>query len=283
MLPLGEETGTHNYAGLMPILEWWWAYLALGAFVGFFAGLLGVGGGAATVPVLAFIFAANQFAPSHVVHLALGTSMATILFTSISSVRTHQQHGAVNWQIVRRMVAGIVIGTLGGALLASVLDVRLLTISFTALIYYLSAQMIFGRNPQPGTMPQTAAGASITSVGIGIISSLTATGGASLVVAYLVKRGTRIHEAIGTAAAIGWPLAAAGTAGYVIAGWGKSGLPEYSFGYVYAPALAVIVVASILLAPVGARLAHCTPGVLLKKIFAVVLFVLATKMLVSFF
>lgn len=267
----------------MPILDWWWAYLTLGAFVGFFAGLLGVGGGAAMVPVLAFIFAAKQFAPPHVVHLALGTSMATILFTSVSSMRTHQHHGAVNWLIVKRMVAGIIIGTFGGALLASALDIRLLTICFTTLIYYVSAQMMFGRKPQPGTLPQTAAGANITAAGIGIVSSLTATGGASLVIAYLVKRGTRIHEAIGTAAAIGWPLAAAGTTGYVIAGWGKSALPDYSLGYVYVPALAIIVFTSILLAPVGARLAHRTPGKLLKKIFAVVLFVLATKMLVSFF
>ena len=132
------------------MLEWWWAYLALGAFVGFFAGLLGIGGGAAMVPVLAFIFAAKDFASIHVVHLALGTAMATMLFTSISSVRAHHQHGAVNWSIVRRMAAGIIVGTFGGALLASVLDVRLLTIVFTILIYYLSAQMLFGRKPQPG-------------------------------------------------------------------------------------------------------------------------------------
>jgi uncharacterized membrane protein YfcA len=147
--------------------------------------------------------------------------MATILFTSVSSVRAHEQHRAVNWKIVRRMAAGIIVGTFGGALLASVLDLRLLTIVFTILIYYLSAQMLFGRKPQPGTMPQTVTGTSLTSAGIGIISSLTATGGAALVIAYLVKRGTRIHEAIGTAAAIGWPLAASGTAGYVLTGWGR--------------------------------------------------------------
>jgi len=265
------------------MLEWWWAYLALGAFVGFFAGLLGIGGGAAMVPVLAFIFAAKHFASIHVVHLALGTAMATMLFTSISSVRAHHQHGAVNWSIVRRMAAGIIVGTFGGALLASVLEVRLLTIVFTILIYYLSAQMLFGRKPQPGKMPQSVAGTSLAAASIGVISSLTATGGAALVVAYLVRRGTRIHETIGTAAAIGWPLAAAGTTGYVLTGFGQRELPEYSVGYVYLPALAGIVVASMLLAPLGARLAHRTPGALLKKIFAVVLFVLATKMLVSFF
>ncbi len=266
------------------MFDWWWAYLALGAFVGFFAGLLGIGGGAAMVPVLAFIFAAKQFAPAHVVHLALGTAMAAILFTSVSSVRAHQQHGAVSWDIVRRMAPGIIAGTFGGALLASVLDVRLLTIAFTILIYYLSAQMLFDRKPQPGTMSQTVAGSSAAAAAaIGVISSLTATGGAALIVAYLVKRGTLIHQAIGTAAAIGWPLAAAGTAGYVLTGWRQSGLPEYSVGYVYGPALAGIVIASMLLAPVGARLSHRTPGTLLKKIFAVVLFLLATKMLISFF
>ena len=265
------------------MLEWWWAYLALGAFVGFFAGLLGIGGGAAMVPVLAFIYAAKGFDPAQVIHLALGTSMATILFTSVSSVRAHHRHGAVNWQIVRRMVPGIVIGTFSGALLASALDVRVLAIVFTLLIYYISAQMFFGKKPASGAMPLSSAGLNLASGLIGVISSLTATGGAALVVAYLVKRGTAIHQAIGSAAAIGWPLAAAGTAGFLVTGIGQAGLPAYSLGFVYLPALAGIVIASVLLAPIGARLAHRTPGALLKKIFAALLFTLATKMLFNFF
>lgn len=265
------------------MFDWWWAYLALGAFVGFFAGLLGIGGGAAMVPVLAFVYAAKGFDPAQVVHLALGTSMATILFTSISSVRAHHLHRAVNWTMVKQMTPGIIIGTFGGALLASVLDVRLLTVVFTLLIYYISAQMLFGKKPQPGAAPLSVPGMNLKAGLIGVISSLTATGGAALVVAYLAKRGVRIHEAIGTAAAIGWPLAAAGTAGYVITGLGQTGIPAYSLGFVYLPALAGIVIASMLLAPVGARLAHRTPGATLKKIFAALLFLLATKMLVSFF
>ncbi|MBM3373295.1 MAG: sulfite exporter TauE/SafE family protein [Betaproteobacteria bacterium] len=265
------------------MFEWWWAYLALGAFVGFFAGLLGIGGGAAMVPVLAFIYAAKGFDAGQVVHLALGTSMATILFTSVSSVRAHHGHGAVNWAMVKRMAPGIILGTLGGALLASVLDVRLLSVVFTLLIYYISAQMFFGKKPEAGALPISTSGLNISCALIGVISSLTATGGAALVVAWLVKRGIRVHEAIGTAAAIGWPLAAAGTAGYVITGLRQPALPEFSFGFVFLPGLAGIVIASMLLAPVGARLAHRTPGALLKKIFAAVLFTLATKMLISFF
>jgi uncharacterized membrane protein YfcA len=194
------------------MFEWWWAYLALGAFVGFFAGLLGIGGGAAMVPVLAFIYAAKGFDAGQVVHLALGTSMATILFTSVSSVRAHHGHGAVNWAMVKRMAPGIILGTFGGALLASVLDVRLLSVVFTLLIYYISAQMFFGKKPEAGALPISASGLNISSALIGVISSLTATGGAALVVAWLVKRGIRVHEAIGTAAAIGWPLAAAASA-----------------------------------------------------------------------
>jgi len=265
------------------MFEWWWVYLALGAFVGFFAGLLGIGGGAAMVPVLAFIYAAKGFDAGQVVHLALGTSMATILFTSVSSVRAHHGHGAVNWAMVKRMAPGIILGTFGGALLASVLDVRLLSVVFTLLIYYISAQMFFGKKPEAGALPISTTGLNISSALIGVISSLTATGGAALVVAWLVKRGIRVHEAIGTAAAIGWPLAAAGTAGYVITGLRQPALPEFSFGFVFLPGLAGIVIASMLLAPVGARLAHRTPGALLKKIFAAVLFTLATKMLISFF
>jgi uncharacterized membrane protein YfcA len=264
------------------MFEWWWAYLALGAVVGFFAGLLGIGGGAAMVPVLAFIYAAKGFDAAQVVHLALGTSMATILFTSVSSVRAHHGHDAVNWAAVKRMAPGIVAGTFGGALLASVLDVRLLSVVFTLLIYYIASQMFFGKKPQADALPMTPGRTHLTSALIGVISSLTATGGAALVVAYLVKRGIRIHEAIGTAAAVGWPLAAAGTAGYVLTGLGQSNMPAHSVGFVYLPALAGIVVASMLLAPLGAKLAHRTPGPLLKKIFAALLFVLATKMLFSF-
>lgn len=264
------------------MFEWWWAYLAVGAFVGFFAGLLGIGGGAAMVPVLAFVYAAKGFDATQVVHLALGTSMATILFTSISSVRAHHLHRAVNWPTVKLMAPGIVVGTFSGALLASLLNIQLLTIVFTMLIYYISAQMLFGKKPQPGAAPLSVTGMNLRAVMIGIISSLTATGGAALVVAYLAKRGIRIHEAIGTAAAIGWPLAAAGTTGYVITGIGQPDIPDYSLGFVYLPALTCIVIASMLLAPVGAKLAHRTPGATLKKIFAVLLFLLATKMLFSF-
>ena len=163
------------------------------------------------------------------------------------------------------------------------MDLRLLSLIFTALIYFLATQMLLGRKegltrPMPGWV-----GYSFAAGGIGLISSLTATGGAALLVAFLTRRGVRIHEAIGTAAAVGWPLAAAGTSGYILSGWGVAQLPDHAFGYVYLPALVGIVLASMVLAPVGARLAHRTPAKALRKIFAFVLFLLATGMLLRFF
>jgi uncharacterized protein len=277
-----ETAGAHVYnrSAFAAMTEWWWTYLALGVFVGFFSGLLGIGGGSSMVPVLAFVFAAKGY--DDAVHLALGTTISTMLFTSVASVRSHHLHNAVNWRVLRVMAPGVLVGTFGGALLAGKLDVRLLSVAFTALIYYFSFQMLRSQTPHaertlPGAATMSAFGALI-----GFISSLSATGGASLVVPFLVKRNLAVHEAIGTAAAVGWPIAAAGAVGYAISTYGASGLPPYSIGYIYLPALAGVAIASVLVAPVGAAIAHRTPGKTLKKVFALVLFALATTMLIKF-
>ena len=264
------------------MVEWWWAYLALGAFVGFFSGLLGIGGGSAMVPVLALIFSAKGFTPGYVVHLALGTAIATILFTSASSVRSHHQRKAVNWSVLLAMVPGVAAGTFGGALLAGTLDARALTVAFTLLIYAMATQMLLEHGPAAVRALPRPAALSVAGGVIGFLASLTGTAGASLTVPYLVRRSLGVHEAIGTAAAVGWPLAFAGTVGYIAAGAGKAGLPDWSTGYVYLPALAWIVAASMAMAPVGARIAHRTPGRTLKRVFAVVLYLLATNMLLQF-
>lgn len=264
-------------------MDWWWAYLAVGAFVGFFSGLLGIGGGSAMVPVLAFIFAAKGFATPYVVHLALGTCIATILFTSASSVLSHHRREAVNWRVLFSMAPGVILGTFAGALLASRLDARVLSLAFTVLIYYLATMMLMDRKPAARRKLPGVLGLSATGGVIGAVASLTATAGASLVVPFLVGRNLSVHEAIGTAAAIGWPVALAGTAGYIVSGMAASGLPEWSVGFVYLPALAWIVAASMLMAPVGAAVAHRTPGKTLRRVFAFVLYALATGMLLRFF
>src|SRR5258705_5378919 len=116
-------------------MDWWWAYLAVGVFVGFFSGLLGIGGGSAMVPLLAFIFAAKGFSTQYVVHLALGTCIAAILFTSTSSALSHHRHKAVNWRVLAQLGPGVIIGAVAGAALARLLDARFLAVVFTALVY----------------------------------------------------------------------------------------------------------------------------------------------------
>lgn len=264
-------------------MDWWWAYLAVGVFVGFFSGLLGIGGGALMVPLLAFIFDAKGFSPAHVVHLALGTSVAAMLFTSASSAVSHHRHNAVNRDALARMVPGILVGTLAGAALASRLDARLLTIAFTILIFWVATLMVIDIGAKPArSLPGTAAMAGVSGA-IGLFSALTATGGSAMVVAYLVRGGMSVHEAIGTSTAVTWSLALFGAAGYLAAGAFAPGMPAWSIGFVYLPALALIVATSMLMAPVGAAVAHRTPGRTLKRVFAVVLFALATGMLVRFF
>lgn len=257
---------------------WFAGYLVLGAVAGFFAGLLGVGGGAIMVPVLALMFAAQGFPDAHLMHLALGTSMAAIVFTSISSLRAHHAHGAVQWPIVRRIAPGILLGTFLGAQLASVMPTRPLAIFFTAFMSYVAFQMLANIKPKPSRQLPGPLGMFAVGSGIGAVSALVAIGGGSLSVPFMTWCNVRMHEAIGTSAAIGFPIAVAGTIGYLFGGTGAAGLPAGSFGYIYLPALAACVAMSMLTAPLGARAAHRLPVAILKKIFAGVILLLLAKM-----
>lgn len=258
---------------------WWLGYLALGAFAGFFAGLLGIGGGSVMVPLLVMLFAAQGFPASEVMHLALGTSMAAIFFTSISSVRTHHAHGAVLWPIVGRITPGIILGTLLGTHVASLVPTKALGMIFTIFICYVSLQMIVNKKPEaqremPGTL-----GTSLVGVGIGAISCLVAIGGGVLSVPFMTWCNVRVQNAIATSAAIGFPIALGGALGYIWNGWSVAGLPEGSLGFVYLPAVVGVVAASVLTAPIGARKTHELPVKTLKRVFAAILLLLACKML----
>jgi uncharacterized membrane protein YfcA len=262
---------------------WWLAYLALGAFVGFFAGLLGIGGGSLMVPVLVMMFTAQAFSAGEVMHLALGSSMATIFFTSISSVRTHHAHGAVIWPIVARITPGIILGTLMGTQVASMVPTKTLALIFTLFICYVSVQMIINLKPQahremPGTLATAAVGA-----GIGFISCLVAIGGGVLSVPFMTWCNVKMQNAIGTSAAIGFPIALGGALGYMWTGWGVEGLPANSLGFVYLPAVIGVAAVSVLTAPIGARLTHQLPVKTLKRVFAAILLALAGKMMWGLF
>lgn len=258
-------------------------YVVLGAVAGFFAGLLGVGGGAIMVPVLALMFAAQGFPDAHLMHLALGTSMATIVFTSISSLRAHHSHGAVLWPIVRNIAPGIVVGTLLAAQVAARVPTRPLAIFFAAFISYVAVQMILNVKPKPSRQLPGALGMFGVGTFIGGISALVAIGGGSLSVPFMTWCNVKVHQAIGTSAAIGFPIALAGTIGYMISGYGADNLPSGAVGFIYLPALAATVVTSMLVAPFGARVAHSLPVATIKKVFAGVLILLSAKMLHGLF
>lgn len=262
-------------------MEFWLLYLLTGVFAGFMAGLLGVGGGLVIVPVLTFIFTAQQFPASHILHIALGTSLASILFTSISSLRAHHAHGAVNWQVVRGISAGIVVGTLLGTVLAAQLSSNFLKGFFVFFVYYVATQMLLNIKPKPSRQLPGWAGMFGAGSVIGSVSSLVGIGGGTLSVPFMTWCNIKMHQAIGTSAAIGFPIALAGAIGYIVNGLGTGGLPDYSLGFVYLPALAGLVLASVMTAPLGARAAHRLPVAQLKKIFAALLYVLGTRMLIS--
>lgn len=262
-------------------MEFWWAYLAIGGVVGFLAGLLGIGGGMVMVPMLVFVFSAAGLPTEHLMHFALATAMATIVFTSLSSVRAHHRHGGVDWRAAVGIAPGIVAGSLGAALGAGFIPTRPLAVCFTALMFYASLQMYLEFNPEPERRLPGAAGLFAAGAGIGAISSVLAAGGAFLSIPYLVRRNVPVRRAIGTAAAIGFPIAVAGTVGYVLHGLRVVGLPPGSLGFVYLPALAIVAAASMLVAPLGARLAHRLPVRRLRIVFSLVLLALAVRMLAN--
>jgi len=260
------------------------AYITLGLFTGFFAGMLGIGGGLVMVPALTMMFAAQAAFPgSEILHLALGTSMATILFTALASLRAHHRHGAVLWRVVGQITPGILLGTLLGTLFASSIPARPLAIFFTAFVCLVAVQMILNLKPKPSRDLPGAAGVIAVGVGIGALSALVAIGGGSLTVPFLTWCNVRVQHAIGTSAAVGFPIAIGGSLGYIYNGWGHPGLPEWSLGYIYLPAFVWLVPSSMLIAPLGARLAHRLPVATLKRLFAVVLIALAAKMLWGLF
>jgi uncharacterized membrane protein YfcA len=261
---------------------WLLAYACAGAIVGVLAGLLGIGGGMTLVPILAGLFSAQQFAPDHVVHLALATSMASIIFTSSASVREHRRLGGVDFGIVRRMAPGLVAGSLLATVASVWISQRWLALLFALIVYAGATQILLNRRPtatrtMPSTLPLFAVGSAI-----GIVCGLVSAGGAFLTVPFMLWCGVPMRTAIGTAAMIGIPVAVVGTVGYILSGWQVPHLPTPALGFIYLPALAALVGASVLTAPFGARLAHRLPVLVIRRIFACLLYVLATRMLIVY-
>jgi uncharacterized membrane protein YfcA len=255
------------------------AFVALGCVIGFLAGLLGIGGTMIMVPFLTIIFTHENFPREHMVHIAVATAMATIVFTSLTNMHAHNRHGAVLWPVVRGLVPGILLGSLLGPWIVSGMSALLLATVFALFAAFSGMQMIWGKVPKatrelPGTLGLIGAGA-----GIGILSGMVGAGGAFVTVPYLERCNVKIHNAVATSAALGLPIAAAGTVGFILTGMRQSGLPPHSLGYVYLPALLCIAATSMLFAPVGAKLAHRLPVRKLKNAFGCMLFAVAAFMI----
>jgi len=256
------------------------AELALmGATAGFLAGLLGIGVGMIMVPFMTIILEAKDFPPEYVVKMAVATSLATICFTSLSSVRAHHKHGAVLWPVARLLAPGILLGGLVGAQIAAALPTKVLGMVFSLFIAYSATQMFLDRKPKPTRTLPAAPGMFGMGGLIGLLSSVVGAGGAFVSVPFMTWCNVKIHQAVATSAALGFPIALAGTLGYIWAGRGLPDMPAGAFGYLYLPGLVVIATMSILTAPLGARTAHRMDIRPLKRAFAVVLYMLAAYFL----
>lgn len=259
-------------------MEWWLAYIAIGAAAGLLAGLLGVGGGIVVVPGLAVVFEAQGVSARHLMPLALGTSLATIVFTSLASLRAHHARAAVDWSIVRRLTPGLVFGALVGASLAARLSSNVLTVVFAVFLWIAATRLLLDTPvPRGGASPGWL-GWSVAGGIIGGVSGVVGIGGGTLSVPLLTWCRVRLHEAIGTAAAAGFPLALAGAFGYFANGLAFGDLPRHSAGFVYLPAVLGVALASIVTAPLGAQLAHRLPTDRLQQFFALFLYVVGGKL-----
>ncbi len=258
-------------------------FLITGAAAGVLAGLFGVGGGLVMVPALAFVLPLQGFGPAVYMQSAIGTSLAVIACTSVSSTLAHHRRGGVRWPLLWRFAAGLAVGALLGAWAADQLggDTLKRIVGTGALL--VSAQVFYKTLASPAVARPAADPATpelLTAGGvIGALSSLIGIGGGSLTVPYLTLRGVPIHQAVGTSAAGGVPIAWAGALGFIMTGWGHADLPGLHLGYVSLSAFAGLAIASVATAPLGARLAHRLSPRLLQRAFASLLCVIGLKML----
>jgi uncharacterized membrane protein YfcA len=250
----------------------------LGLVVGFMAGLLGVGGGMMLVPFFTYILG-RMTTPELAVKMAIATSMATILFTSISSVRAHHRRGAVRWDLVARLAPGIVLGGLVASLgVFALLKGQYLAIFFGLFVGFSALKMFKDSKPAPSRQMPGTGGTVAAGGAIGFLSGLVGAGGAFVSVPFMTWCNVPIHNAVATSAALGFPIALANVAGYVIGGQNLPGLPPHALGYIWLPGLAAVAVCSVLTAPLGAKMAHSLPVKQLRRVFGCLLFALAGYM-----
>lgn len=256
------------------------ASLLLGAAAGISAGLFGLGGGVVIVPILVWILPFQAIPKDLVMIMAVATSLATIMFTSLSSLLAHHRRGYVLWNKVRYLSFGIVFGVIFGAFTAEHISADHLRLLFAVFLFFNALQIFLQITPESsGDAKEHPVLDYVVGIGIGIVSSISGTGGGTLTVPYLVHRQVNIKNAVAISSACSFPIALAATISYSVLGLKHSAMPEWSFGYIYLPAFLGITLCSVFTAPIGAKLAHVLPAEKLKRYFALVLFFLSAKML----
>lgn len=256
-------------------------YLILGTAAGVLAGLLGIGGGLIIVPVLAFTFQSQGFDRGVIMHVAVATSLASVVFTALSSALAHHRLGAVRWPVVWRLAPGIVVGALVTGWVARFLGSDTLRILFGVFACVAAVNMAWERGPSAHRDLPGPAGVTVAGAIIGAVSTLVGIGGGTMTVPFLTWCRVDMRTAIGSSAACGFPIAVAGALALAVSGWGEANLPANSIGYVYWPAALAVALASVLAAPFGARLAHGIPVRMLKRVFAVLLAVIGIRLMVG--
>ncbi len=256
------------------ILMW---LFVLGGTVGVLAGLMGIGGGMIMVPFLVTAFAREGYPQDALIKMAIGTSLATIIFTSVSSIVTHHRLGGVRWPVVRALTPGIMVGALIGTQIVEHTPATIMMIGFSLFLLWSAwrlarrapASPLIVNAPDPSGLRLAGVGS-----GIGLLSSLVGAGGGFMTIPWLISKGMLPSRAIGSSAACGLPIALAGSIGYMLAGR-EFNLLGPVIGFIHLPALFAIAAASVLSAPFGARLAHRLPAQTMRRLLAAMLTILA--------
>lgn len=252
--------------------------IAAGAAAGFLAGLLGVGGGTIIVPIVLWLLHKQGVVSTFSQHIALGTSFAIMLFTTMSSAWAQHRRRAINWHIVRYLAPAMIVGSLMGATVAKFLSAQFLQIFFIAFLYVIAVQMLLKLKPKPSRQLPQPLGLFVSGKVIGLLSSWVGIGGGSLSVPFMVYCNVPMHMATGTSAALAWAMSLSGFVGFVATGWQVKGLPENTLGFVYLPAVAVLAICTMTIAPLGVKVAHKMSPDKLKMAMGVLLFIIATQM-----
>jgi uncharacterized protein len=254
-------------------------FAALGAFAGIMSGLLGIGGGLVIVPGLAYIYQFTPVPHNYLMQMAEGTSLAIMIPTTIRALYAHLQHKVSVWPVYSRMLPSVIFGAILGAILAHIVNSKMLQILFGFFVLYMAVRLWFDSRSEPQGQLPGPLGMNIFSTVVGAKSGLLGIGGGVLTIPFLTRWSVPIRDAIAVSNAVSFTVSIIGTVSFMVSGLLVSGMPRWSTGYVYWPAWAPVALVSLLIAPVGVKLAHRLSPKILKRLFSIFLLVVATQML----